>query len=262
MSRSGDDFDDMDTHGVRHGAGDTIGGAAGAGDELTRFLTELRALGDGPAPAPSRELAAVLAGATPFLSRRVVVRTVLRSAAIAAVLLGVLVVAAANHSLPAPAQHVVSRVVNVLTPFHIGGDRPHPVIEPPRPSAQPTPTHRPKPSPTHSPTPTRRGTTTPAGGGDDGGGPGSGDDGRGDDSGGNYGGTGGGDDSHGSRSPSPRDDGGSSGGSDDGGSDDGGSDDRRSSTSPRPSPRPSTSRSSGGERSGGSDDGGVGGRDD
>jgi len=248
MSHFSDDFDDMNAPGVRSGAGGTIGGSAGTGDDVTRFLTELRALGDGPPPSPSAELAALLGGATPLVDRRVLVRTVLRSAAIAAILLGVLVVAAANHSLPAPAQNVVSNVVNVLTPFHIGSNQPQPLIEPPRPSDKPTPTHR--PSPSHSPTPTHPRATPPVVGGqddgrNDGGGDGSrsGDDGRG---------AGGGGDS--SRTRGSRE----SGGSDDrsgsgGGSDDGAGSDDGHSSSPRTSPSP-THGGAGGD-DGGRDDG-------
>ena len=239
MSHLSDDFDDMDAQGVRHGAGDVLGAA----DEVTRFLTELRALGDGPPPTPSAELTALLGGATPLLSRRAVVRTVLRSAAIAAVLLGVLIVAAANHSLPAPAQRVVSNVVNDLTPFHIGNNQPQPVIEPPRPSDKPTPTHRPTPS--HSATPTHPRVTAPVVGGEDDRGNG-GDDGSrsGDD------GRGGGDDSRtsGSRESGSDDGGGTrNGGSDDGG----GSDDHSSSSRPAPSPSEGGDDHSGG----GGDDG-------
>ena len=247
MSRFSDDFDDMDAQGVRHGAGDVLGAA----DEVTRFLTELRALGDGPPPTPSAELAALLGGATPLFGRRALVRTAVRTGAIAAILLGVLVVAAASHSLPSPAQRVVSNVVNVLTPFHIGTDHPQPMIEPPRPSDKPTPTQLPSPSP--SPTPTRPRTTAPVVGGEDdgrnGGGdgrPGSGDDGRG---------VGGGDDA--GRSSSGVNEGGSDdGGARAGGSDGGGGSDDGPSSSPRTSPSPS--RSSEDDHSGGGD----GSRDD
>ena len=236
MNLSGDDFDDMDAQGVRPGAGGTSGGLGGAGDDVTRFLTELRALGDGPPPEPSAELAALLGGATPLLSRRALVRTALRTAAVAAILLGVLVVAAANHSLPAPAQRVVSNVVNVLTPFHIGRDHPQPVIEPPRPGDKPrpvVPSHR--PTPTHPATPPHR-TTPPAGGGDDGRGAGGGDDGSPSRS--RSTGDGGSDDGAGSR--------------DGGGTDDGGSDGGHSAG---PSASPTSTRNDDGGHSGGSDDG-------
>ena len=151
MSSFGDDYDEMtDGQGVRRGAG----GTAAAGDDVTRFLTELRALGDGPAPKPSPQLAAVLAGATPLLNSRRALRMVLRSAAVAALVLGALVVAAANHSLPAPAQRVVSNVVNDLTPFHIGPGTRADVL-PPTPSDKPTaPTPAStSPSQSHAPVP-------------------------------------------------------------------------------------------------------------
>jgi len=149
MSSFGDDYDEMtDGQGVRRGAG----GTAAAGDDVTRFLTELRALGDGPTPKPSPQLAAVLAGATPLLSSRRALRMVLRSAAVAALVLGALVVAAANHSLPAPAQRVVSNVVNDLTPFHIGPGTRADVL-PPTPSDKPTAPTPASTSQSHAPVP-------------------------------------------------------------------------------------------------------------
>jgi hypothetical protein len=252
MTRSGDEFDDMDTQGVRLGAGDTIGGAAGAGDDVTRFLMELRALGDGPTPRPSAELAALLGGSTSLRSldgsRRALVRTALRTATVAAVLLGVLVVAAANHSLPAPAQRVVSHVVNVLTPFHIAPNQAPPVIEPLRPSDKPTPASSPPP-PSPRPTPSHRQPVPPAvGGGDDGSGGGDGRPGSGDD-------RPGADDSTPTSSRAPRED-----GSDDGRSRRGGSDDRGGGSEDDHSSRrtPTGSPSAGGHGPG---DGGSGGDD-
>jgi hypothetical protein len=138
MSNYDDESDEMTRgHGVRSGAG----GPTAAGDDgVTRFLTELRALGDGPAPTPTPELAALL-GRRPALPRRAVIRIAVRTALVAAAVITALVVAAANHSLPSPAQRVVSHVVNVLTPFHINRDVP-PAVEPPRPSDKPQPPAR------------------------------------------------------------------------------------------------------------------------
>lgn len=219
MSGPGDDYDDMmDGPGVRGEAG---GRAVAGDDEVTRFLTELRALGDGPAPEPSPELAALLGGATPILARRAAVRIVVRTVAVAAVVLGVLVLAAANHSLPSPAQRVVSDVVNVLTPFDITDPSTSPAPIPPRPSDKPHPTTSAPTSPRHSTTPPR--TSHPPARGDDGGEDGS-------------------------------EGAGVGGGRDDGGRDDGGRDDGRSRS---PSQDPGEDRSSSHERhSGGSDDDG------
>jgi hypothetical protein len=113
-----------------------------AGAAVARFVTEMRALGEGPAPVPSPELAAILGGASShrLLSRRRPARRAQRSrrvlayATAAAVMVGTAGVAAANDTLPQPAQRVVSRVVNMLTPLHIDPSRPAKPVEPPRPS--------------------------------------------------------------------------------------------------------------------------------
>jgi hypothetical protein len=102
-------------------------------EPVMQFLNELRALGDAPAPAPSGDLAAVFAGATPLglagasrhrRSRRR--RSVFAVAAVSAAAMTFTGVAAANDSLPQPAQQFVSTVVDDLTPFHIDPSRPGP----------------------------------------------------------------------------------------------------------------------------------------
>lgn len=124
-----------------------IGPVPAAGDPdaaesaaVTRFLDDLRSLGEGPAPRPSPELAALLAGVPALTAaRRRGPRIVRRVALIAAAVVAGTTLAAVNHRLPAPAQRVVSNVVNDLTPFHIGTPRPAPTTTTPIPS--PTPTH-------------------------------------------------------------------------------------------------------------------------
>jgi hypothetical protein len=239
-----DEYDEMiDRPGVRGEAG----GRAVLGDEdVTRFLMELRSLGDVPPPKPSPELAALLGGATPILGRRTVVRIVVRTAAVAALVLGVLVLAAANHSLPASAQRVVSNVVNVLTPFHIAAPVTSPAPLPPPPSDKPHPSSSPVPPPHHSTPPASPWTTVGVKGDD--GGVGNGDDrtsggraGTGDD--GTRGG-GSGDDRSERSSPRSRSDDSGSGERERGG---GSGDDRARSSTPRPSPSRSESGDDGGE---------------
>jgi len=229
----GDEYDEMtDGLGVRR----TASGQPAAGDDdVTHFLTELRALGDGPAPEPSRELAALLAGAHPFFARRVLVQAAVRTALVAALVLGLLVAAAANHSLPQPAQKVVSHVVNVLTPFHIDSrDLPPATTVPTPPPVLPTPSHPVSPSPLPSPSPSRPSSSEPE---------------RGD---GSEAGDDGGAGSGGQADDGSRDDGGERAGSDDGagGTDDGG----RSTTA--------THRSSSSSPAPHEDDGGESGGDD
>lgn len=111
-----------------------IGGAVARGPAdtaaMTQFLAELRDLGTGPAPEPSPELAALLAGAAPLgpTRRRRHRRAVLVSAAVAAAVVASTGVAAARNDLPAPAQRLVSTVVDRLTPFHIGDEPAHPIV--------------------------------------------------------------------------------------------------------------------------------------
>ena len=119
---------------------DTIADNAHEPDEVARFLIALRALGEAPAPAPTQAVAALIGGAVP-LRRHRHHRAAVRAAIVAAAVLAALVGAAANHSLPQPAQRVVSNVVNDLTPFDIG----------PGPAAPPaTPSHTRKPDPDRS----------------------------------------------------------------------------------------------------------------
>lgn len=86
--------------------------------DVAAFLTDLHALGQGPAPAPSPALAAVL-GATP-LRRSARRRQRLAAGITALTLVGATAtgaVAAANE-LPAPAQQVVSQWSHHYLPFH------------------------------------------------------------------------------------------------------------------------------------------------
>jgi hypothetical protein len=224
VSPPGDEHDEM-TDGL--GARRTAGGQPAAGDDdITHFLTELRALGDGPAPEPSRELAALLAGAHPFFARRMLVQVALRTALVAALIIGLLVAAAANHSLPQPAQKVVSHVVNVLTPFHID-----PRNRPPA-TTVPTQPHVPAPSHPVAPTsPSHPSSSEP----DDGNGNGS------KSGGGGSGGEGGSDDGAGAGGPTGSDGGGQRDGYGDsagGGSDDGSENVTTAHRSPTPSPTP------------------------
>lgn len=246
---------------------DAVGGGAGryadrsaadpGPDAVTQFLTDLRSLADGPAPAPSAELLAAFGGAVPLASRRRPARRVLAAAAAVAVLGGT-GVAAARNQLPEPAQRLVSRVVDVLTPFHLDpADRVAPKPAPnvpalPLPSQSPTPAAPAGPGDTPDPSGTedhRGGTPS---GSEDGTGAGSGSE------GGTDGGTG--SSSGGSDSGSETGSGGSDSGSTDsgstysgsGGSSDGGGD-AASSTPAAPqttAPR-STSDSAPGGDSGG-----------
>lgn len=95
------------------------GEAPATDDDVTRFLTELRALGDVAPLPPSPEVAALLAEPRPRFGRRRALHLAVRVAAAVVILVGVLGTAAANHRLPGPVQQMVSRVVNDLTPFHI-----------------------------------------------------------------------------------------------------------------------------------------------
>ena len=140
MSTGGDEWDEMNET-RRDGAGqlpdpviDEVLGAADPGSPaLAQFLSDLRALGTGPAPQPSAELDAYLGRPASELDvrrhrrhRRAAV--VAAAAACTVTLTGV---AAAADVLPGPAQRMVSRVVNDTTGLHLGGDSssdrtPHP----------------------------------------------------------------------------------------------------------------------------------------
>lgn len=134
MTRGGDDGDEMSIEpGEDNAATDpTVPfDDPTQSDVLVHFLADLRAFGDGPAPVPSGDLAAVFDGALPLapaLRRRgqVTGRHRHRAALVAAVSVGVLSVtgvAAATGGLPGPAQQYVSRIVNDLNPFRV--DSPH-----------------------------------------------------------------------------------------------------------------------------------------
>ncbi len=138
MSRDSDEHDEMTIH--VGGLGTSL---TGDQDDVARFLGELRALGEGEPPAPSPELAALLGGASLLRARRPSYRIAARGGLVAAAVVAALVIAAANHDLPQPAQRVVSNVVNDLTPFEIA-PRKHVA---PTPTPSPTPTlRRPRPA--------------------------------------------------------------------------------------------------------------------
>jgi hypothetical protein len=98
------------------GAGAPPPGAAA----VTMFLSDLKALGEDPAPEPSPQLAALLGGAVPLAPerRRVRARHLALGAAAALLVAGTGGAAAAGR-LPGPAQRMVSDVVDNLTPFSI-----------------------------------------------------------------------------------------------------------------------------------------------
>ncbi|WP_207081517.1 hypothetical protein [Nocardioides sp. S5] len=107
---------------------DEIKSPAGPHDEalndpvLSVLFTELRAVADRPAPPVDTELAAVLAGAIPLAVARDQRSRTARTAIIGLVTTGILaggLGAAAANELPPPAQRIVSKVVNGLTPFNI-----------------------------------------------------------------------------------------------------------------------------------------------
>ena len=95
------------------------GRSSGETAAVTQFLSELRSLGETTAPLPTPELEAVFAAASSSRTRPHYARIAWRAALVAAAVIAGTVTAAANHSLPAPAQRVVSNVVNNVTPFHI-----------------------------------------------------------------------------------------------------------------------------------------------
>lgn len=131
MSCFDDDLDEMGAAAGLHGDGSIAGDSRGSGQFadpsplVAQFLRELGALGDGPPPAPSAELAAVFDGTASLSAarrRRSTLRTHRVGVAIAAAAISTAAltgVAAANERLPQPAQTVVARVVNDLTPFHV-----------------------------------------------------------------------------------------------------------------------------------------------
>lgn len=143
----------------------------GAGAALTGFLADLRALGEGPAPDPTPDLAAMLGGAVPLATRRrsrhaALVRRTMFTAAVTVAGLVLVSVAAASRVLPAPAQRVVSNVVNFATPFHIDPDPggAPPTIPPTTTPATTRPSQSsPQPRPTPSTGPASR-TGAPGGG--------------------------------------------------------------------------------------------------
>ncbi|HEY8302618.1 MAG TPA: hypothetical protein VIG48_12020 [Jatrophihabitans sp.] len=141
MSGYDDDGRDM-TRGFDSDTIDTGGGNSGAGSgaAVAQFIDELRGLGDQEPPAPSPELAAVLAGtALPSRGRRPARGRVV-AAVVACAVLGGTGIAAAKGRLPQPAQRVVSDVVDSVTPFTVPS-RPEP--NPPERTTPEQPVRRP-----------------------------------------------------------------------------------------------------------------------
>jgi hypothetical protein len=117
----------------------------GADPVLAGFLHEMRTLADVAAPPTSDELEALFTSSLPLAQRgrpdrrRVpVVRPLLTPLLAAAAVVALLVLGAATHQLPAPAQRLISNVVNSVTPFHIDPEE-HPVA--PAPSRHPDRLH-------------------------------------------------------------------------------------------------------------------------
>jgi hypothetical protein len=145
VNRLDDDDDDMIRRGTgfdRDGSGLPPGTAA-----VSDFLEDLQALGTQRPPEPPAELATLLVGVTPLgaARRRLTHSRAVIAGAAAIAVLGTTGVAAANDSLPQPAQRMVSNVVNLLTPFHI--DPPSPRPAPNRPEIPIAPAVTPSPTP-------------------------------------------------------------------------------------------------------------------
>jgi len=160
MSSFDDDLSEMSAAAGIHSDGSIAGNSQGSGEFsdpsplVTQFLTDLRALGDGPAPPPSDELAALFSGASSLtaarhgrsvFARHKVGLVIAAAAMSTAALTGV---AAAHDRLPQPAQTVVARVVNDLTPFHVDPSHGHvpPATHPSGPAATPTHTEPSEPA--------------------------------------------------------------------------------------------------------------------
>ena len=104
MTRSGDD---ADVTGRKEDPVEPTGDAA-----LEEFLLRVQELGQGPAPAPSARLAAVLGAPEQARVRRIAPRTVAGATALGVVtLVGTGWAAAAADQLPAPAQRAVARLI-------------------------------------------------------------------------------------------------------------------------------------------------------
>lgn len=90
---------------------------------LRDLFAELGALADRPTPPIGDDLAALFAGATPLAAARSrrskAVKTGLIGLVTAGILAGGVTAAAAANELPTPAQRIVSRVINTLTPLEI-----------------------------------------------------------------------------------------------------------------------------------------------
>lgn len=121
---------------------------------LAEFLHDVHQLADVPAPVPSDELEALFAsswplgerGRAPALSLRPL-RRLLVPLAVAASVVALLVAGAATHELPAPAQRLISDVVNAVTPFHIQPDPRHVPSTPAPPPGRPRSPRRQVPLP-------------------------------------------------------------------------------------------------------------------
>jgi len=100
-----------------------VGAAALEYGSVAEALADLRSFGNGPAPTPSPALAALLDPVVVPLHPSVQVRRRSHrgawiSAAAAALVVGT-GVAAAQQALPEGMQHLVSSVINDVTPFHV-----------------------------------------------------------------------------------------------------------------------------------------------
>jgi hypothetical protein len=131
-----DYFEDMDRADEFGAAAGRAGGPNAETAAVTRFLVEMSSLAEVDAPAPTAELEAILTGLATGAARRRALhrRLAVRAALVAAATVAGLIAAAANHTLPEPAQRVVSNVVNSVTPFHIdpGTGKPPATVPPAR----------------------------------------------------------------------------------------------------------------------------------
>ena len=172
MSSFDDDLSEMSAAEGIHSDGSIAGDSRGSGEFgdpsplVIQFLTDLRTLGDGPAPLPSDELAALFSGASSMtaarhgrsiFARHRVGLVIAAAAMSTAALTGV---AAAHDRLPQPAQTVVARVVNDLTPFHVDPSHAH-VPPATHPTQSPTESEPTESEPTES-EPTESEPATPA----------------------------------------------------------------------------------------------------
>jgi hypothetical protein len=138
---------------------------------VTQFVNDLRSFGAVSPPEPSADLAAMLSREVPPTAVRAGrvahrrrhrghSRPVLIAGSVAATLIVLTGVGAARHDLPAPAQRMVSTVVNRLTPFHIDQEpkgHPAPIVPLLPPRSKERSGSSPSPRPRNSPSPSHRG---------------------------------------------------------------------------------------------------------